>query len=64
MKIASYKLNIDYLTIENHLKTLIYFQIAELDYLRDIHEFMQLKSDLTQIIKALAWEVYQIIITK
>ncbi|MGO5067383.1 MULTISPECIES: hypothetical protein [unclassified Clostridium] len=28
LKIAAYKLNIDYLTIENHLKTLIYFQIA------------------------------------
>ncbi|HIG0362431.1 MULTISPECIES: hypothetical protein [Clostridium] len=51
LKIASFKLNIDYLTIENHLKTLIYFQIAELDYLRDIHKFMQSKSDLTQIIK-------------
>ncbi len=54
LKIASFKLNIDYLTIENHLKTLIYFQIAELDYLRDIHEFMQSKSDLTQIIKGVS----------
>ncbi|EPY2274187.1 IS4 family transposase [Clostridium sporogenes] len=54
LKIASFKLNIDYLTIENHLKALIYFQIAELDYLRDIHEFMQSKSDLTQIIKGVS----------
>ena len=51
LKIASYKLNIDYSTIENHLKALIYYQIADLKYLRDIHEFMHSKPELTQIIK-------------
>ncbi len=54
LKIFAYKLEIDYLTIENHLKTLIYFHIAELDSLRDINDFMQSPSELKQLIKGVS----------
>lgn len=54
LKMASYKLNIHYLTIENHLKFLIYFQITQLECLRAIHEFMDSKSELTEIIKGVS----------
>lgn len=54
LKIFAYKLDIDYLTIENHLKSLIYFHIAELDSLRDINDFMKSPSDLKQLIKGVS----------
>ncbi len=50
LKIIAYKLDIDYLTIENHLKSLIYFHIAKLDSLRDINDFMKSPSELKQLI--------------
>lgn len=54
LKIFAYKLNIDYLLIENHLKSLIYFHIAELDSLRDINDFMKSPSELKQLIKGVS----------
>lgn len=54
LKIFAYKLDIDYLTIENHLKSLIYFHIAELDSLRDIGDFMRSPSELRQSIKGVS----------
>ena len=54
LKIYAYKLDIDYLTIKNHLKSLIYFHIAELDSLRDISDFMKSPSDLKQLIKGVS----------
>ena len=54
LKIFAYKLDIDYLTIENHLKSLIYFHIAELDSLRDIGDFMRSPSELKQSIKGVS----------
>ncbi len=54
LKIFAYKLDIDYLTIENHLKSLIYFHIAELDSLRDINDFMKSPSELKQLIKGVS----------
>ena len=54
LKIYAYKLDIDYLTIKNHLKSLIYFHIAELDSLRDISDFMKSPSDLKQLINGVS----------
>ena len=54
LKKFAYKLNIDYLIIENHLKSLIYFHISELDSLRDISDFMKSPSDLKNLIKGVS----------
>jgi len=54
LKKFAYKLNIDYLIIENHLKSLIYFHISELDSLRDISDFMKSPSDLKKLIKGVS----------
>ena len=54
LKKFDYKLDIDYLTIENHLKSLIYFHISELDSLRDISDFMKSPSDLKKLIKGVS----------
>lgn len=54
LKKFAYKLDIDYLTIENHLKSLIYFHISELDSLRDINDFMKSPSDLKQLVKGVS----------
>lgn len=54
LKIFAYRLDINYLTIENHLKSLIHFHIAELDSLRDISDFMKSPSELKQIIKGVS----------
>jgi hypothetical protein len=54
LKKFAYRLDIDYLTIENHLKSLIYFHIAELDSLRDINDFMKSPSELKQLIKGVS----------
>lgn len=51
LKKSSYKLNINYRTISNHLKSHLYFHISKLDSLRDIEEFMRSKSELTQVIE-------------
>lgn len=54
LKQSTYKLNIDYFTAQNHLKALIYFHIAKLDSLRDLHNFMQSDSDIKEIIQGVS----------
>ena len=54
LKIFAYKLDINYITIENHLKSLVYFHIAELDSLRDINDFMKSPSELNQLIRGVS----------
>ena len=54
LKIFTYKLDINYTTIENHLKSLVYFHIAELDSLRDINDFMKSPSELNQLIRGVS----------
>lgn len=54
LKISTYKLNIDYSIAANHLKTLIYFHLAEPNSLRDISDFMQSNSDLKETIKGVS----------
>lgn len=54
LKISTYKLNINYSIAQNHLKTLIYFHLAELNSLRDINDFMQSNSDLKETIKGVS----------
>ncbi|SHK61517.1 hypothetical protein [Paramaledivibacter caminithermalis] len=51
LKKSTFLLNTNYLIAQNHLKTLIYFHLAELKSLRDINDFMQSDSDLKQVIK-------------
>ncbi|SHK31275.1 IS4 family transposase, partial [Paramaledivibacter caminithermalis] len=40
----------NYYIAQNHLKALIYFHLAQLDSLRDIHDFMESDSDLNELI--------------
>lgn len=54
LKISAYKLDIDYSTVFNHLKTLLYFHLAKLDSLRDISDFMQSDSELKELIKSVS----------
>lgn len=54
LKQSTYKLNTDYFTAQNHLKALIYFHIAKLDSLRDLHNFMQSDSDIKEIIQGVS----------
>jgi hypothetical protein len=54
LKISTYKLDIDYNIASNHLKTLLYFHLAKLDSLRDIHDFMQSDSILKESIKSVS----------
>lgn len=54
LKKSTFKLKTDYNTAKNHLMALIYFQLAKLDSLRDLHVFMQSDSDLKSIIKGVS----------
>lgn len=54
LKISTYKLDVDYNVASNHLKTLLYFHLAKLDSLRDIDDFMQSDSKLTESIKSVS----------
>ncbi|WIV13241.1 IS4 family transposase [Proteiniborus sp. MB09-C3] len=54
LKQSTYKLNTDYFAAQNHLKALIYFHIAKLDSLRDLHNFMQSDSDIKEIIQGVS----------
>lgn len=50
LKESTYLLDTDYFIAQNHLKALIYFHIAGLDSLRDIHDFMESDSVLKEFI--------------
>lgn len=54
LKISTYKLNVDYSIAANHLKTLMYFHLAELNSLRDISDFMESNSNLKETIKGVS----------
>lgn len=54
MKVSTYKLNVNYSIIPNHLKTLIYFHLAELNILKDISDFMKSNSDLKETIRSVS----------
>ncbi|SHK46257.1 DUF4372 domain-containing protein, partial [Paramaledivibacter caminithermalis] len=50
LKQSTYLLDTNYYIAQNHLKALIYFHLAQLDSLRDIHDFMESDSDLNELI--------------
>lgn len=54
LKESTYLLNTDYYIAQNHLKALIYFHVAKLDSLRDIHDFMKSDSDLKELINGVS----------
>ncbi|WP_425446496.1 IS4 family transposase [Dethiothermospora halolimnae] len=54
LKKSTFKMNIDYNIAQNHLKALIYFHLAKLDSLRDIHSFMESNSGLKSLIKGIS----------
>lgn len=54
LKISAYKLDIDFNTAVNHLKTFLYSHLAKLGSLRDIDDFMQSDSKLKESIKGVS----------
>jgi hypothetical protein len=54
LKKSTFKLKTDYYTARNHLIALIYFQLAKLDSLRDLHAFMKSDSDLKDTIRGVS----------
>lgn len=54
LKKSTFKLKTNYNITQNHLKTLIYFHLAKLDSLRDIHDFTDSDSELNDIIKGVS----------
>ncbi|WP_049765310.1 DUF4372 domain-containing protein [Alkaliphilus metalliredigens] len=54
LKESTYLLDTDYYIAQNHLKALIYFHVAQLGSLRDIHDFMGSDSDLKELINGVS----------
>ncbi|WP_083761060.1 DUF4372 domain-containing protein [Alkaliphilus metalliredigens] len=54
LKESTYLLDTNYYIAQNHLKALIYFHVAQLDSLRDIHDFMKSDSDLKELINGVS----------